>query len=245
MSSWILRTFSTRQKDVMITLYKSLVRPILEYASALWSPINKGDIQKLEQIQQSFIRKIKGISKDYHIALKQLNLYSLERRRDRYITIQVWKMLEGLAPNLNPSLQIQGNMQQRRGRTLQVHKLANTPSHLQQIKRQSIRCYGVKLFNALPKEVRNITNTTTDKFKNALDRSLQCVADIPYLRSGVNNSSANSNQYVSPTNQSYNPFTIETAEQITASPSIHPTQETQGEQQLLRRLSNQSPTTCV
>ena len=155
-------------------------------------------------------------------------------------------MLEGLAPNLNPSLQIQGNMQQRRGRTLQVHNLANTPSHLQQIKRQSIRCYGVKLFNALPKEVRNITNTTTDKFKNALDRSLQCVADIPYLRSGVNNSSANSNQHVSPiTNQSYNPITTVTAEQITASPSIHPTQETQGEQQLLRRLSNQSPTTCV
>ena len=128
-------------------------------------------------------------------------------------------MLEGLAPTLNSSLQIQGNMQQRRGRTLQVHKLANTPSHLQKTKRQSIRCYGVKLFTSLPKVVRNIANTTTEKFKNALGRLLQCVADIPYLRSGVNNSSANSNQYVSPTNQSYNPITIETAKQITASTS--------------------------
>ena len=132
-------------------------------------------------------------------------------------------MLEGLAPNLNPSLQIQGNMQQRRGRTLHVHKLATTPSHLQQIKPMSIRCYGVKLFNSLPKTVRNITNTSTEKFKHALDKFLQCVADIPYLRSGVNNSSVNSNHiYDSPTtNQSYNPIST-TVEQNTTSQHLPP-----------------------
>ena len=48
--SWILRTFKTREYEVMITLYKSLVLPILEYCSDLWSPIDTGSIQQLEAI---------------------------------------------------------------------------------------------------------------------------------------------------------------------------------------------------
>ena len=83
MSSWILRTFRTRDPTTMLTLFKSLVRPILEYSSVLWTPITKGEIQRLKEIQQSFLRKLRGISKTYSQALKELNLYSLERRRER------------------------------------------------------------------------------------------------------------------------------------------------------------------
>ena len=243
MASWILRTFKTREKIAMLTLYKSLVRPILEYASALWSPISKGEIQRLEQIQQSFLRKIKGVDKDYPKALKQLNLYSLERRRERYLIIQTWKMLEGVAPNLNPPLQLQSSMQQRRGRTLQVHKLASTPSHLQQIKRQSIRCFGVKLFNSLPKHVRNTTKTTTDTFKGVLDNFLQSVADIPHLRSGANTSSENSNHIYdcSPFNQSCTGNST-TVEHITAGSNPPANQETENET-LLSRLPTESRAT--
>ena len=193
MASWILRTFQARDPTTMLTLYKSLVRPILEYSSVLWTPIKKGEIQRLEEIQQSFLRKIKGISSNYSQALKQLKLYSLERRRERYIVIQIWKMIEGLVPNLKPSLLQQSSIQQRRGRTLQVHNLAATPSHLQQIKRQSVRCFGVKLFNSLPKHIWNITKTTIDTFKRKLDQFLSKIDDHPHLRSGANNGSFNSN----------------------------------------------------
>jgi len=199
MSSWVLRTFRTRDPTTMLTLFKSLVRPILEYSSVLWTPINKGDIQRLEEIQQSFLRKIKGISKNYSQALKELNLYSLERRRERYILIQVWKLIEGLVPNLNdssPTLLQQSTIAQRRGRTLKVHNLAATPSHLQQIKRQSVKCFGVKLFNSLPKYIRNITNVKIDYFKNKLDRFLRTVEDKPLLRSGVNNGRINNSNHL-------------------------------------------------
>ena len=196
MSSWILRTFQTRDPTTMLTLYKSLVRPILEYSSVLWTPIAKGEIQRLEEIQQSFLRKIRGISSNYSQALKQLKLYSLERRRERYIVIQIWKMIEGLVPNLNPSLLQQSSFQQRRGRTLNVHNLAATPSHLQQIKRQSVRCFGVKLFNSLPKHIRNITKTTIDIFKNKLDRFLTTIDDYPHLRSGANNGRHNNSNHL-------------------------------------------------
>ena len=116
MASWILRTFQARDPTTILTLYKSLVRPILEYSSVLWTPIQKGEIQRLEEIQQSILRKIKGISSNYNQALKQLKLYSLERRRERYIVIQIWKMIEGIVPSLNPSLIQQSSIQQRRGR---------------------------------------------------------------------------------------------------------------------------------
>ena len=89
MSAWVFRTFNTREQLPLMTLYKSLVRPLVEYSSALWSPTSKADINKLEEIQKSFVRKIRGVSREYETALKQLNLYSLEQRRDRYRIIQI------------------------------------------------------------------------------------------------------------------------------------------------------------
>ena len=61
LSSWILRTFISREQIVMITLWKSLVLPKLDYCSQLWSPNTPGMIQKIEEIQCSYVRKIKGV----------------------------------------------------------------------------------------------------------------------------------------------------------------------------------------
>ena len=58
--SMILRTFKSRDPDLMITLWKSVVIPSLEYCSQLWSPTKKGDIAKLEVLQRKFLRKIAG-----------------------------------------------------------------------------------------------------------------------------------------------------------------------------------------
>ena len=69
--SWILRSFRSRTYKTMMTLYKSLVIPIIEYCSVLWSPKATGLIQKLESIQWSFLRKIKGShGKNYWECLK-------------------------------------------------------------------------------------------------------------------------------------------------------------------------------
>ena len=181
MSAWVFRTFYTRERLPLMTLYKSLVRPLLEYASALWSPTAKADIDKLEAIQKSFIRKINGVSRDYRTALKQLNLYSLQRRRERYQIIQVWKMLEKLAPNKSNTdeliLNLQTDINHRRGRTCLSHNLARTPSYLLQAREQSIKCFGVHLFNKLPKRIRNITNVSVDAFKNQLDKHIKTIED--------------------------------------------------------------------
>ena len=37
-SSWILRTFLSRNKEILLTTWKTLVLPIHDYCSQLWSP---------------------------------------------------------------------------------------------------------------------------------------------------------------------------------------------------------------
>ena len=91
--SWVLCTFATRQKLPMLTLWKSLVQSKLDYCSQLWCPLAKGDIQTIEMIQRSFLRKILGMNQlTYWEQLCTLNLYSLERCRERYRIIYIWRI---------------------------------------------------------------------------------------------------------------------------------------------------------
>ena len=185
MSAWVFRTFTTRERLPLMTLYKSLVRPLLEYSSALWCPISKADIKRLEEVQKSFVRKINGISSDYKTALKQLNLYSLERRRERYLILQVWKMIEGITPNTSSTdaciITTQTDISHRRGRTCQTKDLRDTPTYLLKARQQSIKCLGTKLFNKLPKMIRNTTNASIDAFKSMLDKYLRSIEDTESL----------------------------------------------------------------
>jgi len=86
----------------MLTLWKSLVIPHLDYCLQLWSPSKRFLMQDLEGLQKSFL---KGVvlpqNLNYWGKLKHLNLYSLERRRERYQIIYTWCIIEGLVPNFN------------------------------------------------------------------------------------------------------------------------------------------------
>ena len=59
--AWVLRTFKTRKQIPMLTLWKSMVLSLHDFCVQLWCPFKKGDIQMLELIQRSFVRKISGM----------------------------------------------------------------------------------------------------------------------------------------------------------------------------------------
>ena len=51
MTGWILRSYKTRSRDTMLTLWKSLIQSKLDYCSQLWSPNNAKDINRLEDLE--------------------------------------------------------------------------------------------------------------------------------------------------------------------------------------------------
>ena len=174
--AWILRTFRTREKKLMLTLWKSLILPVLDYCCQLWSPTAVGQINALEKVQMSFLKKITGVTGTYWQQLAAVNIYSLQRRRERYIVIYIWKVVEGLVPNFGIS--VLNNS--RHGRYCVVPHIKTTaPVRIQNLRFASLSVNGPRLFNAMPNCVRNMTNCSIDAFKNALDKYIRAVPDEP------------------------------------------------------------------
>ena len=182
--SWVLRTFQTRDKVPMLTLWKSLILSEHDYCCQLWSPKRPGEIQSLEHQQHFFIKRIYGLSHlSYWDQLSHLKVYSLERRRERYIAIYVWKILEGLVPNISADESaIIATWHQRRGRTCQVPVVSSTaPVRIQNIRRASFAIHGPRIFNSLPQYIRDTTKCDTNLFKAQLDKYLEQVPDQPLI----------------------------------------------------------------
>ena len=182
-AGWILRTFSARDKLTMMTLYKALVRPIVEYCSQLWSPSQVGLIRKVESVQRNFTARIHGMAeKTYWDRLKELDLYSLERRRERYCILYVYKILAGLTPNFEENrFRVKTTLSERRGLHCQIPNLArNVTGRVKTLADQSFAVRGPKLFNELPKDLRSV-DRSFDAFKGRLDKFLSSVPDQPSL----------------------------------------------------------------
>ena len=100
MSAWALSLFQDRSKLTMLTLYKSMVCCSLEYCCPLWNPADIASIQAIESVQQHFTKRISGFQHlHYYDRLRYLQLQSLQRRRERYIIIYMWKIRHSLCPN--------------------------------------------------------------------------------------------------------------------------------------------------
>ena len=57
----IFRTFTFMNKEMFLNLYKSIVRPHLEYASTVWSSMFKKDKILIENVQRRATRLVKSI----------------------------------------------------------------------------------------------------------------------------------------------------------------------------------------
>jgi len=92
----INRHFEKLDKESFMILYKSFVRPHLEYCVQAWNPYVKTDIDTMERIQRRATRMVQGMKKlSYAERLRVLGLQTLEQRRVRGDMIEVFKIMTG------------------------------------------------------------------------------------------------------------------------------------------------------
>lgn len=169
----IKRTFNHLDKKSLVMLYKSLVRPILEYGCSIWFPTLKGDINEIEKVQRRATKIIPDLSqKSYPERLKALNLPTLAYRRKRADMLQTFRILKGI-DNVDPANFFEVDNSKTRGHSLKIKKpRANTNIKLYSF---SHRC--INNWNSLPEEV--IQSETLNGFKSGLENHWKLL-DIKY-----------------------------------------------------------------
>ena len=162
----LTRTISYKIKDIMIPLYKALVRPILEYANPVWHPILKKHINLIEGVQRRFTKKIIGCSDlTYEDRLASLSLPSLEYRRMRGDLIEVYKIVHQLYdPCTTQSLLTFSNNEITRGHDYKLTKISTNTRLFQSFFTNRI----INRWNKLPSEA--VCASSLNAFKNQIDK---------------------------------------------------------------------------
>ena len=90
---FIARIFRYKNKELILPLYKSLVRPHLEHTVQFWRFIT-ADVDKMETIQRRATKMIPEIrNHSYHQRIQDLDLISLIQKRLRGQLMEVFKYL--------------------------------------------------------------------------------------------------------------------------------------------------------
>ena len=102
MLCWISRNLISREKSLMLRVYKTLIRPHLEYCVQLWNPAaehgNWSLILRIESVQRRFTRMIEEVGLlPYSERLRILQLTTLAERRSRGDLIEVYKSNKGFS----------------------------------------------------------------------------------------------------------------------------------------------------
>lgn len=161
----IKRTFTSIDKDMFLTLYKSLIRPYMEYATSVWSPHLKKDIFILENTQRratKLVKEIKDLS--YETRLRSLGLPTLIYRRTRNDMIQVYKILNRIDKLDKNVFFKECNHTSTRGHS---HKIAKVHSRLN-IRLKSFSVRVVTPWNSLSEEC--VSSSDINRFKSSLNK---------------------------------------------------------------------------
>jgi len=160
----IKRSFEFIDKDMFLLLYKSLVRPILEYATVIWSPWLKKDIVAIEQVQRRATRLVYELNDlDYEQRLRTLGLPTLIYRRERADMIQMFKALNQIDQVHMSTLKLKSTTTTSRGHDLKLEKR----HYKYKATMNSFVARSTNNWNGLPTSC--VTSSNVNKFKDNIN----------------------------------------------------------------------------
>jgi len=146
------RCFKSREPDMIKSIYTSVSRPVLEYASPIWSPWLQKEISLIENTQRRALA----------LANSEIHLESLESRRERAQLIETYKIL-----NKNYKINPEELFERSQGRTRgHSFKLFKKRARLD-IKKNFFPVKIVNTWNRLPADV--VEAPSIGCFKKRLD----------------------------------------------------------------------------
>ena len=171
----IKRCFARHDSSTLPLLFKSMVRPHLEYGNVVWGPYYKEDIKAVERVQRRATKLISGLhDMSYGDRLRHLKLPSLAYRRLRGDMIYTYKIMTGKM-DISKDDFFKTSKLSTRGHRLKIFKQHATT--LNRINTFSSRI--VNEWNSLPSEIVNAISVNS--FKERLDKHwIERVFETPF-----------------------------------------------------------------
>ena len=170
------RAVSWRDRNTWIKIYKTYIRPKLEYCSQAWSPWTSSDREALEKVQRRAVGLVTTLPRNmkYEDKLKLLGLTSLVERRERGDMIQMFRSIQGKdSVGYKPFFKLESEAQregpQTRARSGHLNVVPPAPVRTEQ-RRNFWSQRSAPLWNALGDHVKMAENINI--FKNRYDEEL-------------------------------------------------------------------------
>ena len=167
LSYQITKTFKTRNIWTLLKLFKTYIRPQLDYNTPVWSPHLQQDINAVESVQRRFTKTICRRCNipftSYEDRLFKLDILSLENRRIQNDVILLFKILHGLSDiSFNKFFKLQISNYSLRGpssKIIPVQTFNNT------LWKNSFFERAPRYYNKLPSEISSAKSLNVFKFK--------------------------------------------------------------------------------
>ena len=147
-------------------VFNAFVRPILEYASSVWSPVLVKYNRTIESVQRRFTKRLCGLSNvSYEHRIRVLGTCTLNARRNYTDLVELFKIVRGLSTcGISPYFACA--VRKTRGHQYRL-KLMNFKLNA---RKSSFFCRVIGNWNSLPRQIVEVR--TLSQFKSNLRRHM-------------------------------------------------------------------------